>query len=677
MTKFFFGRMASKDTAADRYLQLLRQMDQGFCIIEVLFDETGKATDYRFLEVNTVFEKQTGLRDVTGKTMLELQPAHEEHWFSIYGEVAKTRRKIHFENKAAHLSTNGTEQGVWYEVYAYPFGEPEEHQVAVLFNDITERKKAEEALRTSRQRLQRVLETDAVGVLFFNYEGVLQQANHVFLQMTGYTQQQIDRGELTWRTMTPPEWVTESEAQMARFGQTGRVGPYEKEYFLADGSRRWMLFSGRDLGDGFIAEYCIDITQHKLTEKALRKSEAQLAATFEMMPVALGFFDTTGKLILSNKEMKRYLPNGIIPARDDKPVHRWAAYDDEGNLISRSDYPGMRALRGETVLPGLEMIFTDDDGNKIWTRVASAPFRNETGDIIGAVSVISDIDVLKRTSESLRASEEKLREFNSLLENKVTERTRELKRSQEKLQESNQHLQDTVTRLESFNYIASHDLQEPLRKIETFSALLSEHDLQNAVLENYLGGIRNSSTRMRKLIDDLLAYSRLGRSDVFEHTDLNQILENVKTDYALLIREKNAVIRHSPLPSLPCIPFQMYQLFSNLIGNSLKFTERYPEISITCNILTELPFKSATSRNDLYAEISVADNGIGFDPQYSERIFQVFQRLHSKTKYPGTGIGLSIVDRVVKNHEGYVQATSVLGEGAVFKVYLPCGVVSG
>jgi PAS domain S-box-containing protein len=527
--------------AAANYHTLINDMDQGFCIIEVLFDEAEKAMDYRFLETNRVFEKQTGLQNVVGKTIRSLQPAQEQHWFDVYGEVAKTRQRVHFENVAAYLDPSGLAPGVCYDVLAYPFGAVGQNQVAVIFNDITQRRRAEDSLRISEQRLQRVLETDAVGVIFFNYEGTVVQANDVFLHMTGYVQQQIDRRELTWRTMTPPEWVAESVVQMERFQRTGRIGPYEKEYFLADGSRCWMLFAGRDLGDGTIAEYCIDITHHKRTEDALRQSE------------------------------------------------------------------------------------------------------------------------------------EKLRQFNLSLENKVAERTRELELSQERLQDTNRQLQDTITRLESFNYIASHDLQEPLRKIETFAALLSEHNLPDETLKRYLAGIQDSSSRMRRLINDLLAYSRLDRSHTFERIDLNQILDHVKTDYEMGIREKNAVIDSDTMPALPVIPFQMYQLFSNLIGNSLKFANDRPEIKITCRTVTEIPFETAATgaANEVYAEIQFSDNGIGFDNQYAERIFQVFQRLHPNTQYPGTGIGLSIVERVVKNHNGFIRATGEKGKGATFTVYLP------
>ena len=139
--------------------------------------------------------------------------------------------------------------------------------------ETTDEVRSREALRESQERLNRVLDTDAVGVLFFNGEGVVVGANGAFLRMTGYTREQVDRRELSWRTMTPPEWVADSEEQMEKLVQTGRIGPYQKEYFHADGSRSWMLFAGRDLGDGTIAEYAFDLTPQKRAEDALRASE--------------------------------------------------------------------------------------------------------------------------------------------------------------------------------------------------------------------------------------------------------------------------------------------------------------------------------------------------------------------------------------------------------------------
>ena len=206
-------------------------------------------------------------------------------------------------------------------------------------HDVTAHKEAEDALRVSEQRLQRVLETDAVGVLFFDGTGTVIQANDVFLRMTGYRRGQVERRELTWRTMTPPEWVAASEAQMARFARTGRIGPYEKEYLRADGSRRWMLFAGRDLGDGTIAEYCLDITDRKLAEEALRRSSTTLSDLVERAPFGMYVVDAQFRIAHMNAGSQ----TGAF--RNVRPV------------IGRDFAEAMRILWPEPVAAGIIAVF--------------------------------------------------------------------------------------------------------------------------------------------------------------------------------------------------------------------------------------------------------------------------------------------------------------------------------
>ena len=186
--------------------------------------------------------------------------------------------------------------------------------------------------------------------------------------------------------------------------------------------------------------------------------------------------------------------------------------------------------------------------------------------------------------------------------------------------------------------------------------------------------INVSSSRMSDLINSLLQYSRVSRvMDSFQQVDLNQILLNIKIDYEIAIREKQAVIVSGNLPTIRAIPFQMHQLFANLINNSLKFCERQPEISISSRIVTGNEIKPQDEFDDKakYAELIFRDNGIGFDNKYNKKIFEVFQRLHNKSEYSGTGIGLSIVDKVVKHHFGFVKADREKGKGSTFTVYLP------
>jgi len=245
------------------------------------------------------------------------------------------------------------------------------------------------------------------------------------------------------------------------------------------------------------------------------------------------------------------------------------------------------------------------------------------------------------------------------------------------LEERNRELEQSIKELESFNRVASHDLQEPLRKIQTFISRINEKDKANISEpgKEYLSKIESSANRMRILIDDLLLFSRTNKAEeVFSETDLNKSLENATQELAQIIEEKHAVIQSSPLPELKVIEFQMHQLFVNLIGNALKYSR--PGVSsvikIDCEKLSagEYPSFIKDTRKKYY-KISISDNGMGFDPQYAEKIFILFNRLHQKSDYPGTGIGLSICKKIVENHHGFIIAEGEPGVGATFSVFLP------
>ena len=246
--------------------------------------------------------------------------------------------------------------------------------------------------------------------------------------------------------------------------------------------------------------------------------------------------------------------------------------------------------------------------------------------------------------------------------------------SRDKLERVNTELMKSNRDLEQFAYVASHDLQEPLRKIQTFTQLMGDHFGNEAELQKYQAKINQSSGRMKQLIQDMLNFSRISNSEeAFEETDLNLILENLIIDFELLLREKEAKINHPNLPTIYGIPMQLSQLFANIIGNSLKYTERRPVIDITCKKLTpdEVKTHQILKKDMTYYEMDFSDNGIGFEPQYSEQIFAIFQRLHGKQTYSGTGIGLALCKKIVENHHGLIFATGEPGEGATFTIILP------
>ncbi|SCY80929.1 His Kinase A (phospho-acceptor) domain-containing protein [Flavobacterium caeni] len=245
------------------------------------------------------------------------------------------------------------------------------------------------------------------------------------------------------------------------------------------------------------------------------------------------------------------------------------------------------------------------------------------------------------------------------------------------LADANQRLRNSNAELEQFAYIASHDLQEPLRKINMFAGLLGNAlENPNERIQKYLANIGVSVQRMTNLIQDVLSYSQLSRKqEVFRTTDLNEIFRETLADFDLIVDEKNAKVVSANLPVIDAIPLQMVQLFHNLISNALKYQKPdvAPRIDISWFALTE------DRRVELglpqlekgYCGLVFADNGIGFSEEYEQKIFNIFQRLHGKGQYEGTGIGLAMCKKIAENHHGLIYARGKEGEGASFTVVLP------
>lgn len=253
----------------------------------------------------------------------------------------------------------------------------------------------------------------------------------------------------------------------------------------------------------------------------------------------------------------------------------------------------------------------------------------------------------------------------------------ERKRAEELLKKQNEQLEKMNKELQSFTYISSHDLQEPLRKIQTFAGHIVETEYENLSErgKGYFSRMHNAADRMQKLIQDLLDLSRANTfTGKFELINLNDIIESVIAELSESDNMNRAIIDVSELGQVKIIPFQFQQLFLNLFGNSLKFSKlgQPPQIKITSEIVKgrTLNFNGVKPK-DTYVHISFKDSGIGFKEEFSVKIFEVFQRLHGRDQYPGTGIGLAIVKKIVENHNGFISATSELGKGTTFDIYIP------
>lgn len=253
----------------------------------------------------------------------------------------------------------------------------------------------------------------------------------------------------------------------------------------------------------------------------------------------------------------------------------------------------------------------------------------------------------------------------------------EMVTNSKQLEIKNKKLELFNTDLASFNYVASHDLQAPLRKIQMFISRINEMELPNMSKQGieYFKRINTAAAHMQVLINDLLLFSRTNTSTAeFELTNLNELLSNAKEELNLQIEEKNAQIVCESLPTIFAIPYQLQQLFINLLSNSIKFAreEEPPIIKISHHIIQkQFVLFDEDLISDTYHKITVCDNGIGFENHYAEKIFHLLFRLHDKAEYPGSGIGLAICKKIIENHFGFIEATSEPGRGTCFNIYIP------
>jgi signal transduction histidine kinase len=292
------------------------------------------------------------------------------------------------------------------------------------------------------------------------------------------------------------------------------------------------------------------------------------------------------------------------------------------------------------------------------------------------VAVFAD---LYSKNQQLLLQEQRLKTVNTNLENEIKERLL----SEKRVNELNRQLIENINSLESANkeldrfaFMASHDLQEPLRKIRTFCDLLVTRCLEQIDDEGklYIGRIENSAARMQRLIKDILTFSKVSEdTDEFAETDLNKVIQEILTEYKPEIEDKKALIDVKKIPSLLTKQGLMYPLFSNLISNALKYSKHQEPVQI--NIWSEICVTDKKNEtpdlNNKYCRISIQDNGIGFEQKYAEQVFEMFKRLHAKKEYDGSGIGLTLCKKIVEQHNGFIAVRSEVGNGSTFMVTLP------
>lgn len=523
--------------------------------------------------------------------------------------------------------------------------------------DITSQIEAEQAVKESEQRFRTMAEGTDIYIAVGDESSKAIYFNHAWTELTGRPME--DLIEFGWLDLVHPE--DRDRYLNIYLDAFKKREPFSGEFRVLNrkGEYRWLLAKGppRFNEDGSFAGYissCVDITEHKLVEKALETKERNLRSVIVQAPVAMSLLRG---------------PNFVVELANDLMIELWGKSHEE--LDNKPVFEGLSEAKNQ----GFEELLTGVYETGIPYSAQGVPINLPRNGKIETVYV-------NFVYEAYREADDKVTGIlvvavdvttqviaHQRIEEVVAERTRELA-------EANTNLEKSNAELAQFAYIASHDLQEPLRKISNFTNIL-ENSLDGNVDEarRYLKKITESSLRMNRLIKDVLSYSELVKdTKVMQPVDLNTVLKAVLEDYDLLLEQKGATVRADKLPTINAIPVQMSQLFGNLIGNALKFSrsEVPPMISITVSDSTseELEYSSLDPTLDYYT-IQFRDNGIGFKEEHGEQIFAIFQRLHRKSQYQGTGIGLAMCKKIVLNHLGDINAKGSSENGAVFNIILP------
>ena len=886
----------------EKYRMLFQSIVEGFCIVEVLFDEDVRPSDLLFIEINPSFETQTGLKNALGRRMREMAPQHEEGWFQILGKVALTGEPAHYENEAAQLHR-------WFEIYASRVGGPEERKVAIVFSDITTRKLSEKALFESEQRLRLFIEHAPAALAMFDRNMCYLCASRRWL--SDYGMSGDPRGLSHYEAFPGP--IPERWKEVHRRGLAGEVVRAESDLFERnDGIEQWIRWEVRPWhqpngGIGGIVIFTEDITARKKAEEALQQSEERFQAMVNGIPQLAWMAEADGHIFWYNerwfeytgttleqmegwgwqrvhhpdalpKVMERWtasLEDGnpfdmefplrgadgrfrmfltrILPLKNSEGrVVRWfgtntdiselkkaeealrereqrirvllgstaeaiigddlegnctfcnpaalsvLGYEDQSSLLNRnlhtimhhahpdgtalsseeceliqavraghdyhsdeqyfwrkngtcfpaecwchplfedgkvtgsvltffditdrkraqeqvqenrarlgaalasmtdaviiSDNNGRflnfndrfatyyrfgnkaecpqtlddfghlldvflpdgepapremwavpRALRGETASNAEYGLRRKDTGETWVGSYSFGPIRDKEGSIVGSVVVARDITQQK-------ANEREIRNLNEELEQRVTQRTAQLQAANKEL--------------EAFTYSVSHDLRAPLRHISGFSKLLVE-EFGSALppdAHHYLNRIQDGTLRMGLLVDDLLNLGRVGRQELhLQVAGLRSIVEEVIRDLQPECAGRQVEWKIGTLPFVECDPGLLKQVFQNLLANALKFTKprATPVIEVGQQDNSDPP------------TIYVRDNGVGFSMKYADKLFGVFQRLHRQEDFEGTGVGLATVQRIVQKHGGRIWAEGALDKGATF--YMTLGAAS-
>ncbi|KQB39411.1 PAS domain S-box protein [Flavobacterium aquidurense] len=606
----------------------------------------------RYLEIVTGYKEQEYL---THAQLLSHVHPDDLHIREKAFKEAITLGNIHYEARVIW-----DDQSIhWVEAKGKMFYDSDHNPEKLLgtVRDITDEKNHQQELEASEKRFRKlVMESPVPKAILKGQDMVIEMANAALLKTIWRKNESDVQGKKILDVF--PELKKQKYAKLLNeVYTTGNVhSESESLFYLNHDNIEHKMYIDfeyapqRELDDTIsgIKITLIDVTEKVEARKKIEESEKRFRSLTESIPQLIWETDEKGNALFTSGKWMEY--TGIIPNGEAE----WKA------MIHPADFEENTRVWKHSLETG-ELYKTDvrvlkKDGTYRWHTVIGEPVLNKDNKIIKWVGAFTDIQTEKA--------------FTQELEKQVTERTKELEQKNVELEQMNKELQ-------SFAYISSHDLQEPLRKIQTFATQIIEKESQNlsdSGKDKFLR-MQNAAQRMQTLINDLLSYSRTNIQErKYEKVNISTIIDAVKEDLKEELEQKGAIIESNQTCEVSIIPFQFRQLLYNLASNSLKFSN--PDIRTVIKINCEFA-KGEDLNHDVlskeleYCHISISDNGIGFEPQYNKKIFEVFQRLHGKLEYTGTGIGLAIVKKIVENHNGVITATGEKNKGATFDIYIP------
>ena len=516
----------------------------------------------------------------------------------------------------------------WLDTSKVPLLDAEGKMIGVLgiSTDITERKHAEDELRASEERFRTLAEASFEGIIV-HVNGVIVDANNAAIEQMGYT-----RDELIGQPIID-FFASGSIGKMEKLMRLPTFEAYEVHLIRKGGEDRVVQIKARSLdlnGETARVATIMDVTEQvntrKQIEELVRKKEEErtrLMTILDTLPVGVRVTDTSRRTELTNSRLAEIFEGLSPPNSFDDPQRHEAGWNGPETILP-DDMPLREAItRGARVI-GRVFDVQRCDGTNGTIMVSASPIKNDKGIVMGGVTTAQDIT--------------------------------ELRKVQNDLARSNSDLQ-------RFAYVASHDLQAPLRMITSYLQLLDSRNRENLDQDSkeYIGYAIDGAVSMKSLIQDILDYSRVNtQGKEFLPTDMDLVISVVMRDLAETMEETYATVSYGPQPTVIADQTQMVQLLENLISNAIKFHGReHPIVEVSA------------IRKGHYWQFAVKDNGIGLEPKYKARIFEMFKRLHTREEYKGTGIGLAICKRIVERHGGQIWVESELGEGATFYFTIP------